>query len=113
YPERCAGLAIFDPRVVGVRSTDYPWAQNPDAWRERLAEIRKRWGSRSYFEEVAREWAPQAANDPPFVDWFVWHMRRSLSPGAAVTAFRTAMELDVRDVLAAVRVPTLVIPRPE
>jgi class 3 adenylate cyclase len=39
-------------------------------------------------------------------------MRRSLSPGAALTAFRAAMELDVSDVLAAVRVPTLVIPRP-
>jgi len=39
-------------------------------------------------------------------------MRRSLSPGAALTSFRTAMELDVRDVLGAVRVPTLVMPRP-
>lgn len=113
YPDRCAGLAIFDPRVVGVRSTDYPWAQTPDEWRAQLAEIRLRWGSRSYFEELAREWAPQVADDPAFVDWFVWHMRRSLSPGAAVTAFRTAMELDVRDVLSAVRIPTLVMPRPD
>jgi len=39
-------------------------------------------------------------------------MRRSLSPGAALTAFRTAMELDVSDVLAAVRVPTLILPHP-
>ena len=39
-------------------------------------------------------------------------MRRSLSPGAALTSFRTAMDLDVSDVLAAVRVPTLVMPRP-
>jgi class 3 adenylate cyclase len=39
-------------------------------------------------------------------------MRRSLSPGAAVTAFRAAMELDVSDVLAAVRVPTMILPRP-
>src|SRR5205807_616909 len=46
-----------------------------------------------------------------FRDWFVWHMRRSLSPGAALTAFRTAMELDVSDVLGAVRVPTLIFPR--
>ena len=52
------------------------------------------------------------ADDAVILDWFVWHMRRSLSPGAALTSFRTAMELDVRDVLAAVRVPVLVIPRP-
>ena len=60
---------------------------------------------------MAHEWAPEVADDEDFRDWFVWHMRRSLSPGAAVTAFRAAMELDVRDVLAAVRVPTL-MPRP-
>ena len=112
YPERSAGLAIFDPRVVGTRSSDYPWAQTPDEWRAQLAEIRSRWGTLAYFEELAHEWAPEVAGDAAFVDWFVWHMRRSLSPGAAVTAFRTAMELDVRDVLPAVRVPTLVMPRP-
>jgi class 3 adenylate cyclase len=35
-------------------------------------------------------------------------MRRSLSPGAALSFFRTMMEADVTDVLAAVRVPTLI-----
>ena len=39
-------------------------------------------------------------------------MRRSLSPGAALTALRTEMELDVSDILAAVRVPTLIFPQP-
>ena len=112
YPERCAGLVLFDPRVLGVRAAEYPWAQTEDDWRKQLGEIRTRWGARNYFEELAREWAPEVAGDASFVDWFVWHLRRSLSPGAALTAYRTAMELDVRDVLAAVRVPTLILPRP-
>jgi class 3 adenylate cyclase len=112
YPERCAGLVLFDPRIMGTRSPEYPWATSADEWPKQLADIRARWGSRSYFEELAREWAPEVADDQDFVDWFVEHMRRSLSPGAASTAYRTAMELDVRDVLAAVRVPTLILPRP-
>jgi class 3 adenylate cyclase len=73
--------------------------------------VRDGWGERAYLERLAREWAPEVADDDAFRDWFVWHMRRSLSPGAALTAFRTAMELDVSDVLAAVRVPTLILPR--
>jgi class 3 adenylate cyclase len=112
YPDRCAGLALFDPRVVGTQSDGSPWAPTDDDWRRQLAEIRTRWGSRGYFEELAREWAPEVADDPDFVDWFVWHLRRSLSPGAALTTYRTAKELDVRDVLSAVRVPTLILPRP-
>ncbi|MGH2361268.1 MAG: alpha/beta fold hydrolase [bacterium] len=112
YPERCTGLVLLDPRVKGIRSPDYPWAPTQEEWRERLAGVRAGWGERRYLERLAHEWAPEVADDDGFRDWFVWHMRRSLSPGAALTSFRAAMELDVRDVLAAVRVPTLVIPRP-
>jgi class 3 adenylate cyclase len=112
YPERCAALVLFDPSVKGVRTTDYPWAPTEDEWRERLAAVRAGWGERSFLESLAREWAPAGAQDDAFREWFVWHMRRSVSPGAAVTAFRAAMELDVRDVLAAVRVPVLVMPNP-
>jgi class 3 adenylate cyclase len=113
YPERCAGLVLFDPRIMGTRSPEYPWAMSAEQWSKQLGDIRARWGSRSYFEELARDWAPGVAHDQEFVDWFVEYMRRSLSPGAALTVFRTAMELDVRDVLAAVRVPTLILPRPD
>ena len=112
YPERCAGLVLFDPRVKGTRSPDYPWAPTEEEWRERLAGVRAGWGERGYLESLAREWAPEVAENDDFRDWFVWHMRRSLSPGAALTSFRSAMELDVRDVLTTVRVPTLVLPRP-
>jgi class 3 adenylate cyclase len=112
YPDRCAALVLFDPRARGTRSADYPWAPSEEEWRERLAAVRTGWGARAFLETLAREWAPEVADDDAFRDWFVWHMRRSLSPGAALTSFRAAMELDVADVLAAVRVPTLVMPRP-
>jgi class 3 adenylate cyclase len=112
YPDRCAGLAVIDPRLRGVWAPDYPWAPTQEEWRQQLAEVRAGWGDRTYLERLAYDWAPEVAADDDFRDWFVWHMRRSLSPGAALTAFRTAMELDVSDVLAAVRVPTLIFPRP-
>jgi pimeloyl-ACP methyl ester carboxylesterase len=57
YPERCAGLVLFDPRVKGTRSSGYPWAPTEDEWREQLAAVRTGWGERSYLESLAREWA--------------------------------------------------------
>lgn len=74
YPERCAGLVLFDPRVKGTRSPDYPWAPTEEQWRDRLAAVRAGWGERSYLESLAREWAPEVAEDDAFRDWFVWHM---------------------------------------
>lgn len=112
YPERCAGLVCFDPQVKGTRTHDYPWAPSEEQWRERLAEIRGGWGDRGFLEDLVREWAPEVADKESFREWFVWHMRRSLSPAAALTVFRTIRDLDVTDVLSAVRVPTLIMPRP-
>jgi pimeloyl-ACP methyl ester carboxylesterase len=30
YPEKCAGLVLFDPRIRGTRSPNYPWAPRPE-----------------------------------------------------------------------------------
>jgi class 3 adenylate cyclase/pimeloyl-ACP methyl ester carboxylesterase len=111
YPERTAGLMLLDPSVRGLRAPDYPWAPTEEEWRRRIADVREGWGSREYFLRLLREWAPTVADDKSFQDWFVEHMRRSLSPGAALAFFRTMREADVRDVLASVRVPTLILCR--
>ena len=109
YPERTAGLVLLEPSVRGTATPDYPWAPTEKEWRHRLAEVRSSWGRRDFFEALLREWAPTMADDERFKDWFVGHMRRSLSPGAALSFFRTMMDADVTDVLSAVRVPTLIL----
>jgi class 3 adenylate cyclase/pimeloyl-ACP methyl ester carboxylesterase len=111
YPERTAGLMMLDPSVRGLRSSDYPWAPTEEDWRRRIAEVREGWGTREFFMRLLDEWAPIVAADQDFQDWFVEHLRRSMSPGAALAFFRTMMEADVRDVLPSVRVPTLVLCR--
>jgi pimeloyl-ACP methyl ester carboxylesterase len=112
YPERTSGLALFDPSARGVRGTDYPWAPTEAEWRQRLREIGDGWGKRDFFARLLSEWAPSVADDELFFEWFVIHMRRSLSPGAALAFFRMAMAADVSDVLGAARVPTLILFRP-
>ncbi|MEP6908967.1 MAG: adenylate/guanylate cyclase domain-containing protein [Actinomycetota bacterium] len=111
YPERTAGLMLIEPWVKGTGSAEYPWAPNEEQWRRRLVEVREGWGRREYLEERLREQAPEAADDERFKEWYVTHMRRSLSPGAALSFFRMLMEADVSDVLPAVRVPTLIFHR--
>jgi class 3 adenylate cyclase/alpha-beta hydrolase superfamily lysophospholipase len=112
YPERTAGLVLLEPSVRGTGSSDYPWAPNEEEWRRRLASVREGWGQREFFAELLREWAPSLADDDAFKEWFIGHMRRSLSPGAALSFFRTMKEADVSDILPSVAVPTLILYKP-
>jgi class 3 adenylate cyclase len=113
YPERTVGLSLLEPSVRGTRAPDYPWAPSEEDWRARLAAVREGWGTRAFFAQLAREWAPARADDEAFLTWFVGHMRRSLSPGAALSFFRTMKDADVSDILPSVGVPTLILSKPE
>jgi class 3 adenylate cyclase len=113
YPERTSGLILLNPSAKGRPTPDYPWARSDAEWRQVLREVREGWGDRTYFHELLRAQGPALAEDEAFRDWFVVHMRRSLSPGAAMAFYRMSMEADVADVLPAVRVPTLVLFSPD
>jgi class 3 adenylate cyclase len=55
------------------------------------------------------EVAPSVANDAGFRQWWEEAGRRGASPGTARALLRVAMESDVRAVLPAIRIPTLVV----
>ncbi|HXF35776.1 MAG TPA: adenylate/guanylate cyclase domain-containing protein [Actinomycetota bacterium] len=112
YPERTLGLSLLDPSAKGRPSPDYPWAPTDEEWRRTIAEVREGWGTRAFLEALCREWAPTMAENEGFREWFVWHARRSLSPGAAVAFYRMIRDSDVSEVLPSVRAPTLILHRP-
>jgi class 3 adenylate cyclase len=113
YPERTNALVLYDPTARGLWAPDYRWATTEDEWALELRTIRERWGDRAYLEERARRLSPYGAENAEWLDWFVWYMRRSASPAEAVAFHRMSMEGDVREVLPAVRAPTLVLHRTE
>jgi class 3 adenylate cyclase/pimeloyl-ACP methyl ester carboxylesterase len=109
YPERVAGLALYNPVAKGVRSADYPWAYLSEEEGERwLEDVRMRWGTREFAADDLRNFAPTLAADPEMQEWWARVMRLGASPGAAVIIARMAAAVDVRDVLPSIRVPTLV-----
>ena len=112
YPERVAGLVLYNPVVCGVWTPDYPWADTPGAWQHKLADLAARWGSIDFTRDVIRSIAPSRAEDDAFAQWLTRVHRAGASPGAAVAIQRMVMDLDIRDVLPAVRVPTLVLSSP-
>jgi class 3 adenylate cyclase len=112
YPERVGALILFNPYAKGVRAPDYPWGRTAEEWRKELAEIESGWGTCEYFDGVLERSYRSAVGDDSFRHWFVNMMRYGASPGAALNVHRMAMDVDIRDVLPAVRVPTLIVHGP-
>jgi class 3 adenylate cyclase len=109
YPERVAGLVLFYPLAKGVWAPDYPFAPTEDDYRHEFEQIRTGWGEPAQAERFVREAAPSVAGDPQFVAWATRMFRQGASPGAALSLRRMVMNVDVRDVLPSIRVPTLVV----
>jgi len=107
YPERTRSLVLASAPMTFRRSAEYPWALD-DAGHERvLREIAERWGQGYTWGGLV----PSLAGDDRMQRWFAKLERLGASPGAALALWRMNMEIDVRHVLPAIRVPTLVIHR--
>ncbi|HYA08746.1 MAG TPA: adenylate/guanylate cyclase domain-containing protein [Gaiellaceae bacterium] len=106
YPERTAALLLCGGEVKEETTPDWPWGEaTREEHEERMRTIGDWWGkSRGILSIV-----PSAGEDPRLVEWFGRLMVQSASPTAAETFMRMAFEIDVRDVVPAVRVPTLIV----
>ncbi|HEX6650165.1 MAG TPA: alpha/beta fold hydrolase, partial [Pyrinomonadaceae bacterium] len=107
YPEKTLALVMIGTYAKRVRDEDYPWGPTAEQ-REQFFEImRKQWGGPVGIDERA----PSVAHDPAFRDWWATYLRMGASPGAAVALTQMNAEIDVRNVLPSIRVPSLVIHR--
>jgi class 3 adenylate cyclase len=113
YPERVVALILQNtwPRVVAA--PDFPYGDPIEYWHRRVREARASWGSREYQRAEMRRYFPSFADDPVFEQWHVNHERLAASPGAAAWFMRVLMETDIREVLPAISVPTLMLYRSE
>ena len=107
YPEKTEALIMIGSYARRLRDIDYPWGptrSERDAFCRRLL---TEWGGPVGIEERA----PSLAHDPAFRNWWASYLRMGASPGAAVALTEMNAEIDIRNVLPSVRVPTLVLHR--
>ena len=105
YPERTAGLVMVGGYARRIRSEEYPWGMSQAEHEDWLKLIESTWGGPVGLDQRA----PSRADDPAFRSWWANFLRQSASPGAAVQLTRMNSQIDIRHVLPAIRVPTLVI----
>ena len=107
HPSRVDALIIGSFTAQTTGAGDEPWGIDPQvvARIERLA--RDAWGT----GEIAKLVAPSMASDARFLGFWGRYERMSASPQTAERMIRWNNEIDIRAILPAIRVPSLVVHR--
>jgi pimeloyl-ACP methyl ester carboxylesterase/DNA-binding winged helix-turn-helix (wHTH) protein len=107
YPEKTEALIAIGSYARRLVDQDYPWGQTREQRDAFCQSILDQWGGPVGLDERA----PSKLDDPVFRDWWASYLRMGASPGAAVALTKMNAEIDVRDVLPSIKVPTLVLHR--
>jgi len=105
YPARASALIMGGAFSRRTQAPDYPWGPTRAQSLAFADEVERNWGG-----DVGMEarW-PSQVRDERCRQWWGRWLRSSASPAAAATLLRMNMEIDIRHVLPAVRVPTLLL----
>jgi pimeloyl-ACP methyl ester carboxylesterase/class 3 adenylate cyclase len=107
YPSRTSSIILFGGYARRLVAPDYPWGSSMERFEAFLAEIERDWGGPVGLEIRA----PGKFGDPRFRETWARYIRTGASPGAVLALTRMNAQIDVRPILGAIGVPTLVIHR--
>jgi pimeloyl-ACP methyl ester carboxylesterase len=111
HPERVSGLILYATAARGRQAPDYPWQWSEQEWQDYLAEVKATWGTREYAEKSLPFFNPSLAGDERMLAWWERFMRLSASPNAIYAQEQVFREMDIRRLLPAIGVPSLVLHR--
>jgi len=111
YPERVTSLILFSAYPAGLTTEDLHGAWDERQWEEWLASVRLGWGTRAWTVQNLRWQNPSLLQDPDLLEQWIAMARLSASPSSAEAVLRIEKDTDIRHILPAVRVPTLVLSR--
>ena len=106
YPSRTAALVLRSGFPRTMRAHDYPWGRSEEEYRQDLRRELAIFRSRDEAEKVVRSLAHWEEDEVPAI---IDYLRLSTSPGSLEALVKMNKEIDVRQVLSAIHVPTLIL----
>ena len=105
YPERVRGLVLCGAFARMTRTPDYPCGYAAEEMEKLKGYIRGGWGKGASLRAIT----PTELSDPDFVDWVDFAEQEGASPGSALDLLDMNIQIDLRALLPAIRVPTVVL----
>jgi pimeloyl-ACP methyl ester carboxylesterase len=110
HPERTQALVMVGSAARTRWAPDYSLGATDEDLAEFERSIRERWGV-ELFRSILDDLAPSIADDEELVQAHMRAAARAASPAAASALTRMSAQIDIRQVLPVIRVPTLVLHR--
>jgi class 3 adenylate cyclase len=107
YPERTLGLLLWGSAPRFTRAPGFPWGPTREEYLAEVEDLVRRWGT----IELALEETEGLGLTENEAEYLAQRMRSGASPGALRQLELMNLEIDVRDVVSSIRVPTLVMHR--
>lgn len=108
HPERTEALVLYGGMARSTFADDHPWLPTAaDFTKAGIELLLPAWGRGVSIDAST----PSRADDSEFVEFYGRLERSSISPGMMASVAAMFYDTDVRDVLASIRVPTLVMHR--
>jgi pimeloyl-ACP methyl ester carboxylesterase len=111
YPNRTVALVVYGTEATEAWAPDYPSGWTDEKYVAYVEELQRRWGQLDYVREFVKWMAPSLTLDEQELETYTSMFRMTGGPGTAIALETMWRETDVRDVLPAVHVPTLVLNR--
>ena len=111
HSDRVGALVMYASASRTTWAPDYDWAMTVEQREEISALTAATWGEQD--AELLARLAPSMNGDPALLTWFARTQRLAASPREARMIAEATAELDVRELLPAISVPTLVMHRPQ
>ncbi len=106
HPERVAALIVRSCSPRTMWAPDFPWGRSDDAYEREVTQALRVYHNRDEAREVVRGLGMQREDE---IEAFIDLLRWGASPGMLEALYEMNREIDIRDVLPTVRVPTLVM----
>jgi pimeloyl-ACP methyl ester carboxylesterase len=107
YPERTTELILYGTTPRFVQAPDFPFGWTEAGAKALIADVEEHWGDGALLELFA----PSRVDDPMVREVWGRYQRAGASPSMGRRVLEALTEIDVRDILPAVNVPTLILHR--
>jgi class 3 adenylate cyclase len=111
HPDRFSALILYQAAATWAKTNETPWNLSPSQW-EAQEPYWLSAGTVVFYEDWIRKNEPSLAGEPGAAEYLARLSRGTIGIGGGLAEFRRYNSTDIRAILPAIRVPTLVLNRP-